>query len=50
MKEKKVDCHCSCSELMVMACSGASDVGHLSDLVARKLRDNKIQNYSYIRY
>lgn len=25
---------------MVLACSGASDVGHLSDLVARKVRDD----------
>jgi uncharacterized metal-binding protein len=28
---------------MVLACSGASDVGHITDLVARKLRDNGIR-------
>jgi len=28
---------------MVLACSGASDVGQITDLVARKLRDNKVR-------
>lgn len=36
----KASCLCGVDEYMVLACSGASDVGHLSDLVARKLRDN----------
>jgi uncharacterized metal-binding protein len=38
---------CSCStsaEMLVMACSGASDIGCLSDSVARKLRDNGIRS------
>ena len=37
-------CSCSCSETaekVVMCCSGASDVGQISDLVARKFRDSK---------
>lgn len=36
-------CHCSSSEYIVIACSGACDLGQVSDLVARKLRDNKIR-------
>ena len=41
METKKTSCNCSDSgEFTVMACSGASDVGQLSDLVARKLRDS----------
>lgn len=28
---------------MVITCSGACDLGQISDLVARKLRDNKIR-------
>lgn len=30
-------------EMLVMACSGASDIGCLSDKVARKLRDNGVR-------
>ncbi|HEY4788659.1 MAG TPA: putative zinc-binding protein [Bacteroidales bacterium] len=41
METKNTSCNCSNSgEYLVMACSGASDVGQVSDLVARKLRDN----------
>jgi len=36
-------CLCGLSDRMVLACSGASDVGRISDLVARKLRDNKVR-------
>lgn len=39
-EENKESCLCGVSEYMVLACSGASDVGHLSDLVARKLRND----------
>jgi uncharacterized metal-binding protein len=40
METKNKSCNCTdSSEFIVMACSGASDVGQLSDLVARKLRD-----------
>jgi uncharacterized metal-binding protein len=38
--KEKSGCLCGVDEYMVLACSGASDVGHLSDLVARKLRDD----------
>lgn len=43
--ENKSQCSCS-SELdgfIVFACSGASDVGHLTDLVARKLSKENIR-------
>jgi uncharacterized metal-binding protein len=33
-------CSCNSGEYIVISCSGASDVGYLSDLIARKLRDN----------
>ncbi|MBP9022135.1 MAG: putative zinc-binding protein [Spirochaetes bacterium] len=36
-------CNCGNSNIKIIyACSGASDVGSLSDLAARKLRDEKI--------
>ncbi len=40
---EKKDCSCNASQKMVMACSGASDLGHISDIVARKLRDNSVR-------
>ncbi|MBC8487172.1 MAG: putative zinc-binding protein [Bacteroidetes bacterium] len=46
MKEKtktQNQCLCGAGEYIVFACSGASDVGHLSDLVARKLQDNGVR-------
>lgn len=43
MEEKKENCLCGASEYIVMACSGASDVGHISDLVARKLSSNGVR-------
>jgi len=42
METQTDNCLCSSENRIVMACSGASDVGHLSDLAARKLRDNNI--------
>ncbi len=39
-KENAKVCNCNGGEYLVVSCSGASDVGHLSDLIARKLRDN----------
>ena len=33
------DCTCCTNDSIVLACSGASDLGHVTDLVARKLRD-----------
>ena len=42
MEEKK-NCLCGASDYIVMACSGASDVGHISDLVARMLSKNGVR-------
>ena len=41
--ETKEKCMCGTNEYNVVSCSGASDLGQLSDLVARKLRDNKVR-------
>ena len=41
--KEKPSCLCGTSEYNVVSCSGASDLGHLSDLVARRLRDNKVR-------
>jgi len=37
MKKTEEKCLCGASEYIVLSCSGASDVGQVSDLVARKL-------------
>jgi uncharacterized metal-binding protein len=42
-KENQKGCLCGNGEYLVIACSGACDLGQMSDLVARKLRDNKIR-------
>ena len=34
---------CGSGEYIVIACSGACDLGQVTDIVARKLRDNKIR-------
>lgn len=45
MENKKVSCSCSDnSEMVVLACSGACDLGEITDKVARKLRDKDIRN------
>jgi uncharacterized metal-binding protein len=36
-------CLCGSGEYIVIACSGSCDLGQVTDLVARKLRDNKIR-------
>lgn len=36
-------CLCGVSEYMVVACSGACDLGEITDKVARKLRDNGVR-------
>jgi uncharacterized metal-binding protein len=41
--ENSKNCQCGSGEYIVIACSGACDLGQVSDLVARKLRDNKIR-------
>lgn len=43
METKKQNCLCGAGEYIVMACSGASDVGQISDLVARKLHNNGVR-------
>lgn len=35
-------CLCGSGEKIVLACSGACDLGQVTDIVARKLRDNKV--------
>jgi len=39
-------CLCGSADYMVLACSGACDLGQITDLVARKLRDNKVRKMS----
>jgi len=41
--QEKSACLCGVSEYMVLACSGACDLGQITDLVARKLRDNGVR-------
>ena len=36
-------CLCGPSEYMVLACSGSCDLGRITDLVARRLRDNGVR-------
>ena len=40
---EKKSCLCGTSEFNVVSCSGASDLGQISDLVARRLRDNNVR-------
>ncbi len=42
-KQEQKACVCSTDEKMVLACSGACDLGHLTDIVARKLNENKVR-------
>jgi len=41
--DKKKSCLCNASDYIVLACSGSSDVGYLSDQVARKLSRYKVR-------
>ncbi|MGC8865471.1 MAG: putative zinc-binding protein [Bacteroidales bacterium] len=41
--KEKSGCLYGVDEYMVLACSGACDLGQITDLVARKLRDNKVR-------
>jgi len=41
--QERSSCLCGVSEYMVLACSGACDLGQITDLVARKLRDNGVR-------
>jgi uncharacterized metal-binding protein len=42
-KENKKGCLCGSSDYIVIACSGACDLGQITDVVARKLRDNNVR-------
>ena len=43
METNNKACQCGSADLIVLACSGACDLGQLTDIVARKLRDNKVR-------
>jgi len=43
METNKKACLCGNEDLIVLACSGACDLGQVTDIVARKLRDNKVR-------
>jgi uncharacterized metal-binding protein len=45
METKQIQngCLCGSGEYIVIACSGACDLGQITDIVARKLRDNKVR-------
>lgn len=40
---QKKSCACGVDEYIVLSCSGASDLGYISDQVARKLHRNKVR-------
>lgn len=42
-KTENSSCLCGVSEYMVLACSGACDLGQITDMVARRLRDNNVR-------
>ncbi len=46
MKNKEKPCSCNSGDNLVIACSGAADVGYLSDQVARRLSRNKVMKMS----
>ncbi|MBA7523853.1 hypothetical protein ES705_15987 [subsurface metagenome] len=39
----KPTCGCNTNQSIVLACSGASDLGYISDQVARKLSRNNVR-------
>ncbi|NCC99075.1 MAG: zinc-binding protein [Bacteroidia bacterium] len=41
--QENESCLCGVSEYIVLACSGACDLGQITDSVARKLRDNGVR-------
>lgn len=46
MEKKGKPCSCCSDDNLVIACSGAADVGYLSDQVARRLSRNKVMKMS----
>lgn len=45
-KETENTCLCNSDDYVVMACSGASDLGQLSDIIARRLQKEKARKMS----
>jgi uncharacterized metal-binding protein len=45
---QKPTCRCEVVEYMVLACSGASDLGYITEQVARKLSRNKVSKMNCI--
>jgi len=43
METNNKACLCGSEDLIVLACSGACDLGQVTDIVARKLRDKKVR-------
>ena len=39
-------CLCGSTEYVVFSCSGACDLGYITDIVARRLRDNGVRKMS----
>lgn len=39
-------CLCGSTEYVVLSCSGACDLGYITDIVARRLRDNGVRKMS----
>lgn len=46
METKEKKCLCGEGEYVVMSCSGASDLGEISDIIARKLSKNGVRKMS----
>ena len=46
MENNEKPCSCGSGDNIVVACSGAADVGYLSDQVARRLSRNKVRKMS----
>ncbi len=44
--ENRTSCACGEGEYIVLTCSGSSDVGYISDQVARKLSRHKVRKMS----
>lgn len=42
METQKNNCNCNANDKIVLACSGASDLGEMSDIIARKLKNNGV--------
>ncbi len=43
MEKNQKSCLCETTEKIVLSCSGACDLGYITDLTARKLRDSGVR-------